>query len=144
MPAKTTREVLESYLKCQYKGYLKLGGAQGSTSDYEILLRETRARLRVAAAANLVRDHKRDVLRDLALTFEVLKRGAPLLLDVTAEDEHMTIRFDGLRRSAGSAHRYFDFVQDANDLNKLGAPHGFEPDYVGCILAPSSEKATEW
>ena len=101
MPAKTTSEVLESYLKCQYKGYLQLAGARGNTSDYEILLKETRARVRVAAAANLVRDQKCDVLQDVALTFEVLKRGVPLLLDATAEDEQMTIRFDGLRRSAG-------------------------------------------
>jgi predicted RecB family nuclease len=103
MPAKITREVLESYLKCQYKANLQLAGARGSTSDYEILLSETRARLHVAAAVNLAREQKCDVLRDLALTFEVLKRGVPVLLDVTAEDEQMSIRFDGLRRSAGSS-----------------------------------------
>src|SRR5438067_1600728 len=33
-----TREVLESHLKCRYKGYLKLVGERGSFSDYELLL----------------------------------------------------------------------------------------------------------
>lgn len=43
MPAKITKDVLESYLNCKYKGYLKLTGQQGTKSDYETLLTEMRA-----------------------------------------------------------------------------------------------------
>ena len=45
MPTKIARDVLESYLNCKYKGYLKLTGQQGTKSDYENLLTELRDRL---------------------------------------------------------------------------------------------------
>jgi hypothetical protein len=38
MAAKITREVLESYLNCKYKGHLKLAGEQGAQPDYGALL----------------------------------------------------------------------------------------------------------
>ena len=40
MAAKITRDILESYLHCKYKGFLKLTGQQGTKSDYETLLTE--------------------------------------------------------------------------------------------------------
>src|SRR5262249_19067131 len=38
MISRITRDVLESYLFCRYKGYLKWIGHQGIKSDYEVLL----------------------------------------------------------------------------------------------------------
>jgi hypothetical protein len=34
MATKITRDVIESYLNCKYKGHLKLAGQQGTRSDY--------------------------------------------------------------------------------------------------------------
>jgi hypothetical protein len=51
MATKLTREVIESFLQCRYKGYLKLTGEQGSPADYEELMRESRERVRLAATA---------------------------------------------------------------------------------------------
>ena len=38
MTLKITQDVIESYLHCKYKSYLKLTGEQGSLSDYEQIL----------------------------------------------------------------------------------------------------------
>jgi len=35
--SKITRDVLESYLHCKYKGHLKLSGQQGVQADFEAL-----------------------------------------------------------------------------------------------------------
>ena len=40
-------------------------------------------------------------LRHLTVTPAVLKRGAPLVLDATIEDERLTLRFDALQRVPG-------------------------------------------
>jgi Transposase IS66 family len=108
MPAKITTEILESYLTYQYKGNLQLAGDRGITSDYDLLLREARVRVRRDAAAKLVHDKNGDFLQGVVATFEVLTRGVSLLLDVTLEDEQLKIHFDGLQRPTGPS-RLGDF-----------------------------------
>src|SRR3954453_9141806 len=53
MTTKITRDVLESYLRCKYKGHLKLAGEQGSKSDYEMLQEASRNQVRQAAETKL-------------------------------------------------------------------------------------------
>src|SRR5436853_376864 len=102
MAAKITRDVLESYLKCRYKGHLKLAGEKGRQADYEVLLREARDRLRPAATAWLLaRYEEAVVLRGIDVTPALLKRGVPLLLDATVESEELSVCFDGLQRKSG-------------------------------------------
>ncbi|HKO24631.1 MAG TPA: hypothetical protein VJY65_07820, partial [Chloroflexota bacterium] len=87
MATKITRDVLESFVHCKYKGHLKLAGEQGSPTDYEVLQVEARNQVRRAAAGRLLGRHKEgDTLRDVALTRAPLKQGVSLLLDVTFED----------------------------------------------------------
>jgi predicted RecB family nuclease len=101
MAATITREVLESYLKCRYKGHLKLAGERGNPSDYELLLAEARERVRKAATEKLLARHgEGEVLRHCTATAEVLRRGARLLLDATVESEGLSVRFDALQRAA--------------------------------------------
>ena len=45
-PLPITREVIESYLACKTKAYLKLHGERGTKSEYELLLVEKRAEVR--------------------------------------------------------------------------------------------------
>jgi len=91
-------------LNCRYKGHLKLAGEQGSPSDYEQLMRESREQVRLAATAKLLARHKEgEVLRGLTMTLAVLRRGVPLLLDATVEDEEFCIRLDALQRADGSS-----------------------------------------
>jgi hypothetical protein len=54
---KITREVLESYLHCKTKAYLKLAGQQGIRSDYEALLAETRQEVRKTAIDKMLARH---------------------------------------------------------------------------------------
>jgi predicted RecB family nuclease len=91
-------------LNCRYKSHLKLAGEQDSPSDYEQLMRESRERIRLAGINKLLVRYKEDeVLRGCIVTPAVLKRGVPLLLDATVEDEEFGLRFDALQRAAGSS-----------------------------------------
>jgi hypothetical protein len=42
-----TREVIESYLKCKFKSYLRQTGEVGRKSDYESLLIDVRSEIRI-------------------------------------------------------------------------------------------------
>ena len=81
-----TREILESFLACKTKAYLKLHGQQGVKSDYEALSTEMRAELRERASENLISRLKpKDVMRGVKITETVLESGAAIILDVTIE-----------------------------------------------------------
>jgi predicted RecB family nuclease len=109
MATKITRDVLESYVHCTYKGHLKLAGEQGNISDYEVLQAEARSRVRLAAADRLMGRHKDGaILRGVALTLPLLRQGVPLLLDATVEDHTLFIRFDALQKEDGMS-RLGDF-----------------------------------
>jgi predicted RecB family nuclease len=102
MATKITRDVLASYLHCKVKGHLKLAGQQGTRSDYELLLAESRDEVaRRATDKILARHSKEEVERDVGLTQAALKRGAAFLLNATLEDEHVSLAFDGLQRVPG-------------------------------------------
>jgi predicted RecB family nuclease len=97
-----TRDVLESYLNCKYKGHLKLVGERGTPSDFEAMAIETRQASREAAVAKLVaRFGEGGDCRGKAVTASMLKQGAPLLADAELEDEGLSLRFDGLKRADG-------------------------------------------
>ena len=104
MTMKITQDVIESYVHCRYKSYLKLAGEQGGLSDYEQLMRESRERVRLAGIKKLLLQHKEsEMLRGCIVTPAVLKRGVPLLLDATVETKEFSLRFDALQRVAGSS-----------------------------------------
>ena len=54
MATKITRDIIESYLNCKYKGHLKLAGESGTRSDYEAMTTAARAASREQALAKLV------------------------------------------------------------------------------------------
>jgi hypothetical protein len=53
MATKITRDVIESYLNCKYKGHLKLTGESGTISDYEAMTTAARASSREQALTRL-------------------------------------------------------------------------------------------
>src|SRR5262245_16709096 len=102
MATKITREVLESFLNCKYKGHLKLAGQEGTRSDYEQLLAASRVEVSRRASEKLLARHpKEEVERDLVLAPVTLKRGTAFLLNATLEDERVSLAFDGLKRVPG-------------------------------------------
>jgi predicted RecB family nuclease len=102
MPTKITRDILESYLNCKYKGHLKLAEHQGIKSDYEVLLAESRDEVKHQATNKiLARYQQEQVEYDLVLATAALKRGAAFILNATLEDEHVALTYDGLQRTSG-------------------------------------------
>jgi len=95
-------DVLESYLFCRYKGYLKWIGHQGIKSDYEVLLAGARDEVRLTVFEKLITQHRQDLTpRGVTLTNSVLKQGLPFILETTLEDSTISLSFDGLKKAHG-------------------------------------------
>jgi len=102
MSIKITRDVLESYLNCKYKGHFKLTGQQGTRCEYENLLTERRAEIRLAAIEKILAHHAgEEIPRNIPLTASTLKQGASFLVDATLEDALVSLEFDGLKKVDG-------------------------------------------
>ncbi len=102
MNTKMTRDILESHLNCNYKGYLKLVGQQGIKSDYENMLTQLQERVRVAATGRILARHsENDVLLNGALTTSLLKQGRLFLFDAVLADDLVSLHLDGLKRVDG-------------------------------------------
>jgi predicted RecB family nuclease len=104
MATKITSDVLESYLRCKFKGYLKLAGQQGTKCDFEAMLAELRAEVRLKAIDAIIARHPGDqVARSIPLTPADLKWGPQYILDGTFEDDALALHFDGLKRTEGKS-----------------------------------------
>src|SRR5262245_65689793 len=60
MATKITSDVLESYLHCKFKGHLKLAGRQDTKCDFETMLMELRAAVRLKAIDAIIDSHPGD------------------------------------------------------------------------------------
>ena len=104
MATKITNDVLESYLLCKLKGYLKFAEQRGTKCDFEAMLTEVRAGVRLKAIdAILTRCPGDQVARNISLTTAGLKRGPQYIIDGTIEDEALSLHFDGLKRTEGGS-----------------------------------------
>ena len=102
MEPRITKEVLEGYLNCKLKGYLKLKGERGTRSDYETLMTALRDDLRARAYEKLLARHAgAAVLRGVKIETSTLKKGASIILDAVIEDEALSLHLDGLMRVEG-------------------------------------------
>ena len=104
MDTMITRDILHSYLRCKYKGYLKISGQSGPKSDYETLLRELDAEFKIRATDKIVKKHEGDlILQGLTVTRPLLKQGAPVILDAVMRTDFLSLHVDGLKRVSGSS-----------------------------------------
>ena len=102
MEPRITKDVLEGYLNCKLKGYLKLKGERGTRSDYETLMTALRDDLRARAYEKLLARHAgAAVLRGVKIETSTLKKGASIILDAIIEDEALSLHLDGLMRVEG-------------------------------------------
>ncbi len=53
MATKISRDIIESYLNCKYKGHLKLTGESGTISEYEAMTTTARQVSRESALTKL-------------------------------------------------------------------------------------------
>ena len=101
-PLLITREVIEGYLNCKYKGHLKLKGEQGTKSDYEAMMSEWRIDHKRSACAKLASRYREgEILREVEVSIAVLGKGVPLILDPFVRDGTLSLRWDGLKRIDG-------------------------------------------
>jgi len=120
MATKITRDIIESYLNCKYKGHLKLAGESGTHSDYETMSTAARETAREEAIAKLAaRFGEGDACRETAVTAATLKQGKTLLVDAELEDEGLSLRFDALKRADGPSkvgdHHYLPVIHHHGD-----------------------------
>lgn len=102
MEASINRDVLESYVFCKYKSYLKLIGQQGDKSDYERLLIAARSKVKLSAIDNIyVKNQDNQVVRNIVLTTSLLEQGPSFVLEAIMEDDHISISIDGLKKVSG-------------------------------------------
>jgi predicted RecB family nuclease len=89
-------------LHCKYKSHLKLIGQQGTKCDYETLLTEMRAEVRLAAIDKILASHPgEEILRNVPLTTSALKQGASFILNAALNDDLVSLEFDGLKKVDG-------------------------------------------
>jgi hypothetical protein len=104
MATKITRDIIESYLNCKYKGHLHLAGDSGTPSDYETMTTAQRQVSRGQAVARLVaRFGQGDAGWERTATAAVLKQGTPFLADVDLGDEVLSLRCEALKRAEGAS-----------------------------------------
>lgn len=120
MATKITRDIIETYLNCKYKGHLKLTGESGAISDYEAMTTAARASSREQALTRLAaRFGEGAAGRGTAVTAALLKQGAPFLLDVSFEDDALSLHLDALKRMEGASklgdHHYLPILHVHGD-----------------------------
>jgi len=104
MATKITSDVLESYMHCKFKGYLKLAGQQGTKCDFEAMLTELRAEVILKATDTIIASYPGEqVARNFPLTTAGLKRRPQYILNGTLEDEALALHFYGLKRMEGKS-----------------------------------------
>ncbi len=135
---KITNEILEGYLNCKTKGHLKFVGETGTKSDYQVMTDSASLASREVCHARLVtRYGEGNAYRGTVITAATLKQGAPLLVDVTLEDDGMSIRLDALKRAAGASklgeHHYLPVLHNHGD--KVGRPRKLLLAMLGLVLA---------
>lgn len=138
MATKITRDIIESYLSCKYKGHLKRSGETGTKSDYETMTIATGESSREQAVTMLVaRLGEGNVRRGTIVTFAALKQGVPLLADADLEDEGLSLRFDAMKRADGVSklgeHHYVPVLH--NHSNKVGRRQKLLLAVLGLVLA---------
>lgn len=121
MATKLTRDIIESYLNCKYKGHLKLIGESGTKSDYETMIAAARVSSREQAVARLIaRFGEGGACRGMAVTAATLKQGRQLLTDAHLEDDDMLLRFDALKRAESAStlgdHHYVPVLHNHGDI----------------------------
>src|SRR5436305_480585 len=144
MNSKITRDTLESFLHCKYKGHLKLAGQAGDRSDYEVLLTAMWGEVRVKAINKILTGFEgAEVPRHSPLTVPVLKQGVPFFLDAFLEDEVVALSFDGLKRVSGPSNlgdfHYVPMLFAAP--MKVGKEQGLLLEIFGLLLSQVQGKS---
>jgi predicted RecB family nuclease len=101
---KITRDVLEGYMDCHYKAFLKLTSHEGVTPDNPILQMDRNSRPSLTSVGEIpLQRIKVQGTKSLKLTSSYLSKGQPLILDGIFETSAISLHIEGLQRTAGSS-----------------------------------------
>lgn len=101
MKAIVTNDVLESYIHCRYKGYLKLIGQSGIKSDYEDLQLKLRSNVKRNALSKIqAKVSNIEVISETSLITSILEKGSLFILNLSVEDNHFSLVLDGIQKVA--------------------------------------------
>lgn len=125
-----TDNLLEDYLRCESKSYLRLQGRHGQTTDYSALCAQLDARHRASALQLLVAESTTVGVRRLGGSrLEELATGHAMILDAVAGADGLETHFDGLQRVPGGSrlgpysYRPIRFLQEcATRFHRPSAP----------------------
>ncbi|MGK7914678.1 MAG: TM0106 family RecB-like putative nuclease [Prochloraceae cyanobacterium] len=101
MKAKVTQDVLESYIHCKYKGYLKLIDQSGIKSDYENLRIKLRSEVKRNAISKIyAQATDEQIINDVVLRTSILEQNPPFVLNTSVEDGYFLLVLDGIEKVA--------------------------------------------
>jgi predicted RecB family nuclease len=105
MALKITKNILEGYLNCKYKGRLQLEGEEGQKSDYEGMVTDLGQELRTRAMAELLarEGQQGETWQGAILTTDMLKKGSTVIVNATFGDQSVFLLYDGLVRVEGAS-----------------------------------------
>src|SRR5689334_8896894 len=102
MATKIALDVLENYLNCKYKSYIRFMGQEGTKSDYECLQLDLRRKLKFKAVAKInSRYSEHEIAHRVTLNVSSLSKGASFIFDTHLHDSIFSVRFDGLKKIQG-------------------------------------------
>lgn len=105
-----SNRIFDDFLKCRHKAYLKLQGRSGVISPFEELRIRLAREYRNRAYKNLTTLHSRNNAVEDTLPFcEIKNQGHDLVLNVTASEDDIFVKFDALKRvsHSPSAHPHY-------------------------------------
>jgi predicted RecB family nuclease len=101
---KITRDVLESYMDCAYKAFLKLANREGVAPNGSLLRMDGSSRPPLTSVGEI---HPRRVetqgTNSVELTTSYLSKGHAIILDGTFEASGISLHIEGLQRTVGSS-----------------------------------------
>jgi predicted RecB family nuclease len=98
IPPKITNEALEAYCYCAQKFYLKLQGARGTKTDYELMRAQLRSRIRINAKKRFASAEGPGT--HVPLTRAHLQNAQQYIFDGIYEDQNFMLHIDAVRKVA--------------------------------------------
>ena len=110
-----TRDVLESYIACHYKAYLKLADQTDGITDGRTLLLDKKLQYPSTSEGAVRSRHRANQdTTSVKLTSSYLRKGKAYILDGLFETDLISLHIDGLQRVEGSSDlgdfHYLPFV----------------------------------
>jgi predicted RecB family nuclease len=101
---KITRDVIESYMACHYKAFLKLTGHEGAIPDHRSSLPSKNCGFPLTSVDEVHSKHvKNQNAATIVLTSSHLRQGALLIANGLFETDLISLKIDGLQRVAGAS-----------------------------------------